>query len=132
MSRAGESAGARRQGQEQLQLLATGQGHRGAWGEVEPGADGKIFDHAGDGNLSGGRLARRPGRDVRGWAADTAGGELEFSRMHRQPQGRLLLDQGECAFDRADRVAPTSQPWPGRPLDALRPRSTATRRSSLV
>jgi len=104
MSWADEPAGARRQGQEQLQLLAAGQGHRWAWGEVEAGADSKVFDHTGDADLSGRRLAHRPGREVRGWAGDAAGGELEFSRVHRQSQSRLLLDQGERAFDRADRT----------------------------
>jgi hypothetical protein len=42
------------------------------------------------------------------WAAmsaagpETLPGELEFSCVHYQPQSRLLLDQGERAFHRAD------------------------------
>jgi hypothetical protein len=34
-------------------------------------------------------LVHSLGGDVRGRAGDAAGGELKFSRVHRQPQSRL-------------------------------------------
>ena len=39
-----------------------------------------------------------------GRAGDASGGELEFPCVHCQPQGWLLVHQGERAFDRADRA----------------------------
>jgi hypothetical protein len=68
MSRVAEPAGAQRPDQEQMQLLAVRKAHHGACREVEPGADSKVLDHASDGDLTGGRLGHRRGRDVRGRA----------------------------------------------------------------
>ena len=82
---------------EQLQWLAAGKADRGACDEVEPGAEGEVLYHAGNGHLADGRFVHRPDYDLRGRAGDAASGELEFSRVHRQLQGRLLVDQGERA-----------------------------------
>jgi hypothetical protein len=83
-------------GLEQLQVLAAGQAYPGAPDKVKPRAEGKVLDHAGAGDLAGRRLAYRSGGDVRGRARDAARGELELDRMHRQLQGRSLLDQGDA------------------------------------
>jgi hypothetical protein len=85
-------------------LFAAGQAHHGPCVKAEPGAEGKILDHAGHRDMPGGCLVHRPGDDIRGRAGDAPGGELEFPRVRRQPHGRLLPHQGERAFHRADRA----------------------------